>query len=222
MQSSHPFSLALPLKDNIDLAASLAANGKTADPTGAVKLIKGNVECTSCHNPHVQAKDLVSQNFLVKDSSSGAVVPGLPRSHAAGGRPGKPAGRLGHQRARHVDQQDLALSPVLGSYTTVAADACISCHTPHNGPATGCACCAARMNRLASPATTAPTSLPWRPTPTYLPSTPRPRSGIPSRLDQSARCRREHAAQQQPPCHLRGLPQRTRVPTGWRYFLLRR
>ena len=71
MQSSHPFSLALPLKDNIDLVASLVANGKTADPTGAVKLIKGNVECTSCHNPHVQAKDLVSQNFLVKDSSSG-------------------------------------------------------------------------------------------------------------------------------------------------------
>ena len=32
MQSSHPFSLALPLKDNIDLVASLAANGKTARP----------------------------------------------------------------------------------------------------------------------------------------------------------------------------------------------
>ena len=71
MQSSHPFSLVLPLKDNVDLMASLAANGRTGDATGAVKLIKGNVECTSCHNPHVQAKDLISQNFLVKDSSSG-------------------------------------------------------------------------------------------------------------------------------------------------------
>ena len=30
---------------------------RPADPTGAVKLIKGNVECTSCHDPHVQAKD---------------------------------------------------------------------------------------------------------------------------------------------------------------------
>ena len=41
MQSSHPFSLTLPLKDNIDLAASLVASGKTADSTGAVKLIGG-------------------------------------------------------------------------------------------------------------------------------------------------------------------------------------
>jgi predicted CXXCH cytochrome family protein len=71
MQPSHPFSLALPFKDNVDLVASLAANHKTADPTGAVKLIGGNVECTSCHNPHVQSKDLVSLNFLVRDSSSG-------------------------------------------------------------------------------------------------------------------------------------------------------
>ncbi len=71
MQSSHPFSLAPPLKDNVHLVASLAANGKTGDPTGAVKLIKGSVECTSCHDPHVQAKDLVSQNFLVRDSSTG-------------------------------------------------------------------------------------------------------------------------------------------------------
>src|SRR5579862_7579872 len=30
MQSMHPFSLVTPLKDNIHLAASLAANGKTA------------------------------------------------------------------------------------------------------------------------------------------------------------------------------------------------
>jgi len=71
MQSSHPFSLVMPLKDSIDLAASLVGSGKTADATGAVALINGNVECTSCHNPHVQAKDPVSQNFLVKDSSNG-------------------------------------------------------------------------------------------------------------------------------------------------------
>ena len=69
LQSSHPFSLQLPIKDTIDLVASLAAQGKTADPTGAVKLINGNIECTSCHNAHVQAIDKVSQEFLVRDSS---------------------------------------------------------------------------------------------------------------------------------------------------------
>src|SRR5271169_3240309 len=34
LQPSHPIALALPLKDNIDLIASLAATGKTGDPTG--------------------------------------------------------------------------------------------------------------------------------------------------------------------------------------------
>ena len=33
---SHPFSLVLPIKDSPDLAASLVAQGVTADPTGAV------------------------------------------------------------------------------------------------------------------------------------------------------------------------------------------
>ena len=69
LQSSHPFSLQLPIKDAIDLIASLASRGKTGDPQGKVTLIDGNVECTSCHNPHVQAIDLLSQNFLVRDSS---------------------------------------------------------------------------------------------------------------------------------------------------------
>ncbi len=83
MQTSHPFSMTLPLKDNIDLAASLVASSKTADPTGAVKLIGGNVECLSCHNPHVQASDTVSLNFLVSGQLQRPNVPGLPRSHAA-------------------------------------------------------------------------------------------------------------------------------------------
>src|ERR1039457_5844355 len=71
LQPSHPVGLVLPLKDSVNLVASLVAQGKTADPTGAVQLIQGNVECTSCHNAHVQAKDLISQNFLVRDSSQG-------------------------------------------------------------------------------------------------------------------------------------------------------
>src|ERR1039458_8640319 len=73
LQPSHPFALALPLKDNVHLIVSLAAKGTTGDPTGAVQLIRGNIECTSCHDPHVQDKDKVSLNFLVRDSSSGQI-----------------------------------------------------------------------------------------------------------------------------------------------------
>jgi predicted CXXCH cytochrome family protein len=131
LQSSHPFSLAVPLQDNIDLAASLAANGMTADPTHAVKLIKGNVECTSCHNPHVQAKDPISLNFLVKDSSSGQLCLACH----------DPARTMGGQTNPLADWSTSAhalstskISPqaLLGSYPTVAANGCISCHAPHN------------------------------------------------------------------------------------------
>ncbi|MFZ0744448.1 MAG: cytochrome c3 family protein [Terracidiphilus sp.] len=135
MQSSHPFSLALPLKDNVDLVASLAANGQTGDPAHAVKLIKGNVECTSCHNPHVQARDRVSRNFLVKDGSSGQLCLACH----------DPARQMGGQVNRLADWSTSAhalstskISPqaLLGSYATVGSDSCISCHTPHNSAGT--------------------------------------------------------------------------------------
>jgi predicted CXXCH cytochrome family protein len=136
MQTSHPFSLMTPLKDSVDLVASLVANGKTADTTGAVRLIGGNVECTSCHNPHVQAKDMISQNFLVKDSSNGALC--LACHDPAREMSGHVNPLANWPVSAHALSPD-QISPkaLLGSYPTVAADACISCHTPHNaaGPA---------------------------------------------------------------------------------------
>jgi predicted CXXCH cytochrome family protein len=137
MQSSHPFSLALPLKDNVHLVASLATNGKTADPTGAVKLIKGNVECTTCHNPHVQAKDLVSQNFLVKDGSSGQLCLACHDPSRQVGNQVNPLADWSTSAHALATNNKISPQALLGSYTTVAADSCISCHTPHNatGPA---------------------------------------------------------------------------------------
>jgi predicted CXXCH cytochrome family protein len=134
MQSSHPFSLVTPLKDNIDLVASLAANGTTADATHAVKLIKGNVECTSCHNPHAQAKDLVSQNFLAKDGSSGQLCLAChDPSRTVGGQVNPLVDWA--TSAHAVSANKILPAAQLGSYTTVATDACISCHKPHNGAA---------------------------------------------------------------------------------------
>ena len=136
LQPSHPFAFALPLKDNIDLIASLASKGATGDPTGAVRLINGNVECTSCHNAHVQAKDLISQNFLVRDSSRGQMCLAChdPTRQMAG-KLNPLANWTGGAHA--LAQNKIAPQANLGSYATVAQDACISCHTPHNaqGPA---------------------------------------------------------------------------------------
>ena len=136
LQPSHPFSLALPLKDNVDLVASLAAKGATADPTGAVHLINGNVECTSCHNPHVQAKDLISQNFLVRDSSNGQMC--LACHDPTRQMPGKVNPLTDWATSAHaLAQNKITPQTGLGSYNTVAQDACIGCHAPHDaqGPA---------------------------------------------------------------------------------------
>jgi predicted CXXCH cytochrome family protein len=136
LQPSHPVAFALPLKDNVDLIASLAAKGKTGDSTGAIRLINGNVECTSCHNAHVQAKDLISQNFLVRDSSSGQMC--LACHDPTRQMAGKVNPLADWATSAHaLVTNKLSPQSSVGSYTTVAQDACISCHAPHNaqGPA---------------------------------------------------------------------------------------
>lgn len=74
LSTMHPVSFTLPLKASPDLVSSLTANPpSTADQTGAVRLINRNVECTSCHNPHVQNIDPNNPNFLVIDNSNSAL-----------------------------------------------------------------------------------------------------------------------------------------------------
>lgn len=57
----------------------------TANP--AVPLIKANVECTSCHNPHVQNIDPTG-NFLVVNNTSGALCSACHTSIPAGSTTG--------------------------------------------------------------------------------------------------------------------------------------
>jgi predicted CXXCH cytochrome family protein len=136
LQPSHPVAFALPLKDNVDLIASLAAKGATGDPTGAVRLINGNVECTSCHNAHVQAKDPISQNFLVRDSSKGQMC--LACHDPARQMAGKVNPLADWPTSAHaLVQNKISPQANVGSYTTVGQDACVACHAPHNaqGPA---------------------------------------------------------------------------------------
>jgi len=131
LQSSHPFSLVLPLKDSVDLAASLVAQGKTADPAGAVKLIRGNVECTSCHDPHVQAKDKISQNFLVRDSSNGQLCLAChDPNRTMSGQVNHLAGWATSVHATATNKTIVQAN--VGSYPSVGQNACISCHVPHN------------------------------------------------------------------------------------------
>jgi hypothetical protein len=143
---SHPFSMVLPLKDAPDLVASLVAQGTTADSTGAVKLIQGDVECTSCHNPHVQGTDRIAQNFLVRDSSSGQMCLAChDPNRVVTGQVNMLTGWTGSIHATAANQP--AANANVGVYSTVAQNACTSCHTEHNsgGPV--------RLLRSATPAT---------------------------------------------------------------------
>jgi predicted CXXCH cytochrome family protein len=74
LSAMHPISFIPPLQPAPDLVSSLTANPpSTADQTGAVRLINGNVECTSCHNPHVQNIDPNNPDVLVINNSSSAL-----------------------------------------------------------------------------------------------------------------------------------------------------
>jgi len=147
LTGSHPFSLVTPLKDSANLAASLVSQGKTADPTGAVKLVKGSVECTSCHDPHVQGIDKIAQNFLVRDSSQGQMCLAChDPTRVVQGQVNALAGWTNSTHQTATNQ----VSPEahVGSYLTVAANACSSCHMSHQ------AVSPARLLRPATPTAT--------------------------------------------------------------------
>ena len=138
LQPQHPFSLVLPLQDSLDLISTLVTQGKTSDPT--VNLIKGNVECTSCHDPHVQNKDQVSTTFLVRDASKGQVCLAChDPTRTVSGQAGPGQWQKNPLMLWATSQHALAANQVasnanVGDYTTVAQNACISCHMPHNAP----------------------------------------------------------------------------------------
>ncbi len=144
LSGTHPFSLVLPMKDASNLVASLVSQGKTADPTGAVALIKGNIECTSCHNPHAQGIDKIAQNFLVRDSSNGQMCLAChDPNRVIQGQPNPLAGWTNSVHQTAVNQP--AASANVGVYSTVGLNACGSCHQDHNSTAP------ARLLRPASP-----------------------------------------------------------------------
>src|SRR5579864_7324951 len=148
LTGSHPFSLVTPLKDAPSLHSSLVAQGKTADPTGAVKLVNGSVECTSCHDPHVQNIDKVAQNFLVRDSSNAQMCLAChDPNRVVQGQVNALAGWANNIHATATNQ--VSPDAHVGSYVTVGVNACTSCHMSHQAGTP------ARLLRPATPAAAA-------------------------------------------------------------------
>ena len=132
LENSHPFSLQLPMKDAADLIDGFASAGTIADPTHSVKLINGNIECNTCHNPHSQKTDKRSPDFLVRDNVGGAICLSChttqPRTVNSQTNP-----LVGWPTGIHATS-GVQVNPAagLGGYSTVAEFACQSCHVSHN------------------------------------------------------------------------------------------
>jgi predicted CXXCH cytochrome family protein len=135
LQSSHPFSLVLPLQDSPDLVATLVTTGKTADLTGSVKLINGNVECTSCHNPHQQSIDPAVPAFLVLNGAGGQLCFACHDPNRTSSNQTNPLAQW--TASIHATAPNAVTGQANAAYNTVAQSACTSCHAQHNaaGPA---------------------------------------------------------------------------------------
>jgi predicted CXXCH cytochrome family protein len=131
LQTSHPFSFN-KLQDSPDLVSTLVTGHLTADPTKHVRLIRGNVECQSCHNPHVQNTDPVSLNFLVLNSTGGSLCLAChgttPRTVNNLPNPLVPWPTNIHATAVNAT----LTAAYVGPYATVAQNSCSSCHVEHN------------------------------------------------------------------------------------------
>jgi len=149
----HPFNFKLPLQSAPNLLPSLLA-GTTGNP--AVKLINGNVQCTSCHEPHAQNIDPVAGDFLVMNNANSALCLACHVSapeqvlnvskHSIRTQSGI-IGTLGReptekfnpftfwQHSAH-EQATYKVSKTanLGPYGNTKQNGCLSCHAPHKAP----------------------------------------------------------------------------------------
>jgi len=137
LRSSHPFSLRTPFTDAPEINALLFGNPpKTADPQQKIKLIDGNIECTTCHDPHFQGIDHQVPMFLAKDSAQSQMCLACHDPDRVAGNNVNYLG--GWENGIHTTAGNATSNnPYVGGYPTVKDSGCNSCHMPHNasGPA---------------------------------------------------------------------------------------
>jgi nitrate reductase cytochrome c-type subunit len=147
----HPFNFKLPLQSAPNLLPGLVSSGTTGNP--AVKLINGNVQCTSCHEPHVQSIDPVAGDFLVMNNANSALClachvsepqkegaksgrnframigeGGLPHTSSSTFNPFTYWLKSAHEEVAYkVDNRTANLGP----YHNTKQNGCLSCHAPH-------------------------------------------------------------------------------------------
>lgn len=158
LQGMHPFNFKLPLQSAPNLLPSLTSSGTTGNP--AVKLINGNVQCNTCHDPHVQNNDPVAGDFLVMNNANSALclachvsqpeqISASQARTAASGTTGTSDFRRiagnNQYNAFTVWRQSVHATITnrlgknakgIGAYPSVNLNACGSCHVTHKAPGT--------------------------------------------------------------------------------------
>jgi nitrate reductase cytochrome c-type subunit len=159
LQGIHPFNFKLPLNCSNDNLLSSLCSGSTGN--SAVPLVNGNVQCNSCHNPHVQFIDPVQGDFLVMNNANSALCLSCHVSQpsdisavrartasaataTAGAGTGTgvshPAGSqynpftAWRESVHATAAHKLSKNSKVGPYLTVNQNACLSCHESHNAP----------------------------------------------------------------------------------------
>ena len=158
LSTTHPFNFKLPLSSSTPNVYPSVISGKTTNP--AVKMPGGNIQCTTCHNPHVEALDPVALNFLVINNSGSALclachqaLPSSTDPHSmaqlrsqiearTGTTAGTPAGTTAPTirpnmfgrwplSGHALASHRIAKNIHLGPYGNTRENACLSCHAPH-------------------------------------------------------------------------------------------
>jgi len=130
LRGSHPTSMKTPLVNSTEIAPQLF-NSPPGTKDSAVKLVKGTVECTTCHDPHSQGKDHTVPMFLVRDNTRGQLCLAChDPSRAVNGQVNYLSNWAISVHATATSQT--SNQPYVGGYSTVADNACGACHMSHN------------------------------------------------------------------------------------------
>jgi predicted CXXCH cytochrome family protein len=72
LSTVHPFNFNIS-NGGLQCTTDMFVCQSTSPSNPAVKLISGNVQCTTCHEPHIQGIDPVAQQFLVMNNAGSAL-----------------------------------------------------------------------------------------------------------------------------------------------------